>query len=183
VAPLEAYQTCLMKECGETTFRSCPGRGATSFTLLRRAGTEIDTCEVGPDQQQRVRRVVAQRVRAERGPMTGSGVTRRLVMGERRIAPSAQSALRVIDPAGWARQVLAMRFEILGEISSIETFATGSGIREIARLRRIHGRGRWRKRKGIARVRLSDGSIHVAELHWYEAAGIGRKEFKIKHLL
>ncbi len=74
-----------------------------------------------------------------------------------------------------------MRFEILGEISSIETFATGSGIREIARLRRIHGRGRRRKR--IARVRLSDGSIHDAELHWYEAAGIGRKEFKIKHLL
>lgn len=51
-----------------------------------------------------------------------------------------------------------MRFEILGEISGIETFATGSGIREIARLRRIYGRGRWRKRKGIARVRLSDGS-------------------------
>src|ERR1700756_1453596 len=64
----------------------------------------------------------------------------------------------------------------------IETFATGSSIREIARLRRLYGRGRWRKRKGIARVRLSNGSIHVAELHWYEAAGIGRKEFKIKHL-
>jgi len=76
-----------------------------------------------------------------------------------------------------------MRFEILGEISDIETFATGSRIREIARLRRNYGRGRWRKRKGTARVRLSDGSIHVAEVHWYEAAGIGRKEFKIKHLL
>jgi hypothetical protein len=76
-----------------------------------------------------------------------------------------------------------MRFEILGDISDIETFATGTGIREIARLRRIYGRGRWRKRKGIARVRLSDGSIHTAELHWYEATGIGRKEFKIKHLL
>lgn len=76
-----------------------------------------------------------------------------------------------------------MRFEILGEISGIETFATGSAIREIARLRRIYGRGRWRKRKGIARVRFSDGSTHVAELHWYEATGIGRKEFKIKHLL
>ena len=76
-----------------------------------------------------------------------------------------------------------MRFDILGEISDIETFATGSGIREIARLRRIYGRGRWRKRKGIARVRLSDGTIHLAELHWYEAAGIGRKELKIKHLL
>jgi hypothetical protein len=76
-----------------------------------------------------------------------------------------------------------MRFEILGEISDIETFAAGSAIREIARLRRIYGRGRWRKRKGFARVRFSDGSIHVAELHWYEAAGIGRKEFKIKHLI
>ena len=76
-----------------------------------------------------------------------------------------------------------MRFEILGEISATETFATGSGIREIARLRRIYGRGRWRKRKGVARVRLSDGSIHTAEVHRHEASGIGRKEFKIKHLL
>jgi hypothetical protein len=75
-----------------------------------------------------------------------------------------------------------MHFEVLGEISDVETFATGSGIREINRLRRIHGRGRWRKRKGIARVRLADGSVRMAELHWYEAAGIGRKELKIKHL-
>ncbi len=76
-----------------------------------------------------------------------------------------------------------MRFEILGEFSDVETFATGSGIRERTRLRRFYGRGRWRKRKGIARVRLADGSIQLAELHWYEAAGIGRKEFKIKRLL
>jgi hypothetical protein len=76
-----------------------------------------------------------------------------------------------------------MWFEIIGDILQVETFAAGSGIREIARLRRIYGRGRWRKRKGIARVRFGDGSIHSAELHWYEAAGIGRKEFKIKHLL
>jgi hypothetical protein len=76
-----------------------------------------------------------------------------------------------------------MRFELLGEIFDIETFATGSSIREIARLRRIYGRGRWRKRKGVARVRLSDGTVHLAELHWYEATGIGRKEYKIKHLL
>jgi hypothetical protein len=76
-----------------------------------------------------------------------------------------------------------MHFEILSEISDIETIAKGSGIREIARLRRLHGRGRWRKRKGIARVRLADGTIRTAELHWYEAAGIGRKEFKIKRLL
>jgi hypothetical protein len=76
-----------------------------------------------------------------------------------------------------------MNFEILSEISEIETFATGSGIREVARLRRAYGPGRWRERKGIARVRLADGSVHLAELHWYEATGIGRKEFKIKHLL
>jgi hypothetical protein len=73
-----------------------------------------------------------------------------------------------------------MRFDILSEISAVETFATGAGIREIARLRKIYGRGRWRKRKGIARIRLPDGSIHEAELHWYEASGIGRKEFKVK---
>jgi hypothetical protein len=75
-----------------------------------------------------------------------------------------------------------MAFEILGEISEIETFATGSAIREVARLRKAYGRGRWRKRKGIARIRLADGSVHRAELHWYEASGIGRKEFKVKHI-
>jgi hypothetical protein len=78
---------------------------------------------------------------------------------------------------------MPMGFEILGEISQIETIATASNIREIARLRRIYGRGRWRKRKGIATVRLVDGSLYLAEVHWYEASGIGRKEFKIKHLL
>jgi hypothetical protein len=76
-----------------------------------------------------------------------------------------------------------MKFEILGKISEVETFATGSSIHELVRLRRIYGRGRWRKRKGIARVRLIDGSVHLAEIHWYEASGVGRKEFKIKNLL
>jgi hypothetical protein len=76
-----------------------------------------------------------------------------------------------------------MQFEILGEIAEIEIFATGSAIREIARLRRVYGRGRWRKRKGIARIQFSDGSVHMAEIHWYEAAGIGRKEFKIKRFV
>jgi hypothetical protein len=76
-----------------------------------------------------------------------------------------------------------MNFEFLGEISQIETIATASGIREIVRLRKVYGRGRWRKRKGIARIRLADGNLHLAEVHWYEAAGIGRKEFKIKELL
>ena len=76
-----------------------------------------------------------------------------------------------------------MDFEILGEITHAETFAVGSSIRELARLRRLFGRGRWRKRKGIARVRLSDGSIRLAEIHWYEAHGIGRKQFKIKQYI
>jgi hypothetical protein len=76
-----------------------------------------------------------------------------------------------------------MHFEIVGEISSIQTFASGREIRELSRLRKIYGPGRWRKREGIARIRLSSGSIHLAELHWYEASGIGRKEYKIRHLL
>ncbi len=73
-----------------------------------------------------------------------------------------------------------MYFEILGDISNVETFAIGTSIREIARLRKFYGRGRWRKRKGIARVRLEDGEVRLAEVHWYEAHGIGRREFKIK---
>ena len=76
-----------------------------------------------------------------------------------------------------------MWFDILGEISEIETIAAGSGIREIARLRRIYGRGRWRKRKGFAQVRLANGSVRLAEIHWYEASAVGRKELKIKRLL
>ena len=76
-----------------------------------------------------------------------------------------------------------MNFEILGPVASIETIATGSGIRELRRLRRKHGLGKWRKMKGIANIRLSDGSVRLAELHWYEAHGIGRREFKRKRYL
>ena len=76
-----------------------------------------------------------------------------------------------------------MYFELLGPITQVETFAIGSRIREVARLRKLYGKGRWRKRKGIAKVRLRDGSMHFAEVHWYEATGIGRKECKIKRLL
>ena len=76
-----------------------------------------------------------------------------------------------------------MEFEILGDISDVETIATGSGIRELPRLRKRYGRGRWRKRKGIAEIRLETGEIVSAELHWYEATGIGRREFKIKQFL
>jgi hypothetical protein len=76
-----------------------------------------------------------------------------------------------------------MHFHILGKITHVETFASGSGIREITRLRKLYGRGRWRKRKGVARIRLDDGSIHLAEIHWYEATGIGKREFKIKRFI
>lgn len=73
-----------------------------------------------------------------------------------------------------------MDFEIVGEISQIETIARGSGIRDRARLRRQYGRGRWRKLKGVANVRLIDGSVRLAEIHWYEAHGLGKREFKLK---
>jgi hypothetical protein len=76
-----------------------------------------------------------------------------------------------------------MYFEIIGDITHVETFAVGSSIREIARLRKRYGRGRWRKRKGLARVRLVDGTVVLAEVHWYEAHGIGRKDFKIKRII
>ena len=76
-----------------------------------------------------------------------------------------------------------MRFEIIGEILDIETIAVGSHIRDVARLRRRYGRGRWRKMKGTALVRLASGRIRLAELHWYEAHGIGKKELKRKRYL
>ena len=73
-----------------------------------------------------------------------------------------------------------MYFEIIGEITEIETIAVGASIREIARLRRQFGPGRWRKLKGVATVRLPSGRIRRVELHWYEAHGVGRKKLKIK---
>lgn len=68
-----------------------------------------------------------------------------------------------------------MHFEILGDLANVETIAAGSGIREIARLRKRYGRGRWRKRKGTAEVRLGNGEIARAGVHWYEATGIGKR--------
>jgi len=76
-----------------------------------------------------------------------------------------------------------MQFEIIGEIESIETIATGGKIRDIMRLRKQYGSAKWRKLKGIAKVRLQSGSICNAEIHWYEAHGKGKKKFKIKRLL
>jgi hypothetical protein len=78
---------------------------------------------------------------------------------------------------------MALPIEILGEITEIETMSVGGSIREIARLRKMYGYGRWRKLKGRAAIRLPDGTVCEAELHWYEAHGIGRKDMKIKRIL
>jgi len=76
-----------------------------------------------------------------------------------------------------------MKLEIVGEIANIETIAQGNGIRDIALLRSQHGLGNWRKKKGIARVKLPDGLTAMAEVHWYEAHGIGKVKLKIKEWL
>lgn len=76
-----------------------------------------------------------------------------------------------------------MYFELVGQITDTETIAIGSSIREIERLRKRFGAGRWRKRKGIATVRLINGRIRKVELHRYEAHGIGKKKIKIKRYL
>ena len=73
-----------------------------------------------------------------------------------------------------------MNFEIISDITQIEPIAIGNAIRDLARLRRVYGAGRWRKLKGIATIRLANGRIRVAELHWYEAHGIGNKEINRK---
>lgn len=76
-----------------------------------------------------------------------------------------------------------MNFEIIGNIESIETIAVSKSIKDFSRIRRQYGLGRWRKMKGKAKIRLINGSIRYAELHWYEAHGIGKKKIKIKHFL
>jgi hypothetical protein len=73
-----------------------------------------------------------------------------------------------------------MDFELVSEITNIETIAAGIGVRDRARLHRMYGRGRWRKLKGVAKVCLKSGRIRLAEVHWYEAHGIGKREFKLK---
>ena len=73
--------------------------------------------------------------------------------------------------------------DIVGRIENIETIAVGRSIREYDRLVTGHGPGRWRKLKGFALVTLPDGIIERAEIHWYEAHGVGRKEIKIKRIL
>jgi hypothetical protein len=78
---------------------------------------------------------------------------------------------------------MCMEFELLSEITDIETIARGIGVRDRARLRRIYGQGNWRKLKGVAQIRLASGRVRLAELHCYEAHGIGKKELKRKRYL
>lgn len=74
-----------------------------------------------------------------------------------------------------------MEIEVVSEITGIELIASGREIRDLARLRRIYGAGRWRKLKGLALIRIvRTGEIRREELHWYEAHGIGKREIKIK---
>ncbi len=74
-------------------------------------------------------------------------------------------------------------FEIISDITEIEIIAVGIAIHEIRRLRKKYGDSRWRKLKGIAMIRLANGRTRRAEIHWYEAHGIGKKEFKRKRYL
>jgi hypothetical protein len=76
-----------------------------------------------------------------------------------------------------------MEFVLLSELMNVETFASGKSVRNIKSLNKRYGFGKWRKRKGMALIQLKDGSECLAELHWYEASGIGRKEMKVKWLL
>ncbi|HEV7472959.1 MAG TPA: hypothetical protein VGN90_02850 [Pyrinomonadaceae bacterium] len=73
-----------------------------------------------------------------------------------------------------------MDFEIIGELTEVVTIASGTGVRDRVRLKKVYGPGRWRKRKGIAHVKLPAHRVRLAEVHWYEAHGIGKKEFKLK---
>ena len=104
-------------------------------------------------------------------------------------ARPATGLTRCIEFAAFARRFAcaieksSVTFEIVGPLTSVRTIAVGNAIREIRRLRRTYGFGHWRKKKGTARVRLHDGTICSAEVHWYEAHGIGKKEFKLKRLL
>jgi len=76
-----------------------------------------------------------------------------------------------------------MHFEVIGTIEDVEVIAVGGNIRDIMRLRKQYGFGRWRKLKGVTNVRLKNGDVKRAEVHWYEAHGIGRKKTKIKRFL
>ena len=76
-----------------------------------------------------------------------------------------------------------MHFEVISDITEIKTIAVGNSIRILPLLRKRYGSGRWRKMKGIASVKLVTGDVRLAEIHWFEASGIGKKKMKIKRFL
>lgn len=78
---------------------------------------------------------------------------------------------------------MARDFEIIGDIADVETIAVGNSIRVLRRLKRCYGDGRWRKLKGVAKVKLQDGTVCRVEVHWYEMSAAGKKECKIKRIL
>jgi hypothetical protein len=103
-----------------------------------------------------------------------------MVQGGRRVSLESLGATWVKDEGQRSEDA----FEIVGEISAIETIAVGRAIRDYPRLGRTYGKGRWRKRTGHALVRVEGVTeVFTAELHWYEATGIGRRELKVKRRL
>lgn len=94
--------------------------------------------------------------------------------------PAADSRIKKLRTS--SQNCRAVAIVIIGEIREIETIAAGPGIRQLRMLSRLYGRGRWRKRKGIARIQIY-GERRLAELHWYEAHGIGRVLVKVKRFL
>jgi hypothetical protein len=76
-----------------------------------------------------------------------------------------------------------MKFEVVGLVGNVEVIASGPGVRVRSYLRKAYGRGRWRKVKGTATVRLPNGALRAVEVHWYEAHGIGKRDMKIKRYL
>jgi hypothetical protein len=76
-----------------------------------------------------------------------------------------------------------MKFEVVGSIENVEVIAAGPGVRVRSFLRKAYGRGRWRKLKGTATIRLPNGALRAVELHWYEAHGIGQRDMKIKRYM
>ena len=86
-------------------------------------------------------------------------------------------------PEGSQGKIGGVRFELVGTIEQIETIAAGPGVKVRSFLRKTYGRGRWRKLKGVATVRLRNGKCRLVELHWYEAHGVGKRDIKIKSYL
>jgi len=154
-------------------------RGRGELLSCRVAGREALALTTGA-QRFRVRAVAYVEPRIDRPDQPRR--SRALLVGTR---AAASTASRFPDPSGHAApaQHVGMRFEVVGPIRDERTIATGRRIRHLRALIRRYGPGRWRKKSGRGMVRLPDGTTRPAELHWYEATGIGRRSMKIKRYL